>query len=189
MDFLGRPAPRPLIRELEARIGKTHESFQVEIDSNGYYDQCWWTLENETSLTAPSKTASVYSEAEAGFATAVFALFSVVGAVLNFLMIIAIVKNQKFRKEYLTPTLVSILVTDFVFSIYYLPIVSSSYYIRYHLIQDATDIVTPLLLVFSKKYFIIYYRDMPVSCGSFAYIAIVLFMTSALNLLGIAILR
>ena len=30
---------------------------------------------------------------------------------------------------------------------------------------------------------------MPVSCGSFAYIAIVLFMTSALNLLGIAILR
>ena len=35
----------------------------------------------------------------------------------------------------------------------------------------------------------IYYRDMPVSCGSFAYIAIVLFMTSALNLLGIAMLR
>ena len=30
---------------------------------------------------------------------------------------------------------------------------------------------------------------MTVSCESFAYIAIVLFMTSALNLLGIAILR
>ena len=137
MDFLGRPAPRPLIlNELESRIGKTHEAFQVGIDSDGYYDQCWWTLNdtNETASTAPSKTASVYSEAEAGFATAVFALFSVVGAVLNFLMIIAIVKNKKFRKEYLTPTLVSILVTDFVFSIYYLPIMSSSYYIRLLLI-------------------------------------------------------
>ena len=134
MDFLGRPAPRPLIlNELKSRIGKTHEAFQVEIDSNGYYDQCWWTLENETSPNVTRKTASVYSEAEAGFATGVFALFSVVGAVLNFLMIIAIVKNQKFRKEYLTPTLVSILVTDFVFSIYYLPIVSSSYYIRYNI--------------------------------------------------------
>ena len=41
---------------------------------------------------------------------------SVLGVVLNGLVIIAILKNPKLRKEYLTPAIVSLALTDFLYS-------------------------------------------------------------------------
>ena len=55
---------------------------------------------------------------------------------LNFLMIIALWKTPQFKKEYLTPTLVSISIGDFIFSIYVLPILSSSYVVRYDIASE-----------------------------------------------------
>ena len=114
-------------------LAKTSQAVLVLMDSDGFYDECWWTETKtfNTYLQSANETASVYPEIGTTLASVYFSMLSVVGSVLNFLMIISLLKAPAFRKEYLTPTLVSISIGDFILSIYVLPILSSSYYIRY----------------------------------------------------------
>ena len=112
-------------------LGDTDKSFNVALtDPKGYYTECWWTLNNTNDSITSGNTTTVYSDLESNIASGVFGLFAVLGSILNFVLIIAIMKSPQIRQEYLTPTLVSILVTDFGFSIYFLTILSSAYYTR-----------------------------------------------------------
>ena len=117
-------------------LAKTHQAILVPMDSDEFYDECWWTEKTSKYFEMPNATASVYPEIGTTLASIYFTLLSVVGSVLNFLMIIALLKTPQFKKEYLTPTLVSISIGDFIFSIYVLPILSASYVVRYDIASE-----------------------------------------------------
>ena len=49
---------------------------------------------------------------------------SIIGAVLNTLVIISLIRNPELRKGYLTPLIVSIAVTDLLFSVIACPVLA-----------------------------------------------------------------
>ena len=76
-------------------------------------------------------TGCVYSEA-ASMIGGIGALFTaIVGFTLNFLVICALMKTPSLRKEYLTPFLISLALTDILFSAMALPMTSARYFARY----------------------------------------------------------
>ena len=118
------------------RIGLTSESQKVDFNSSHNGDFCWWTL-NSTKVdpwpvyvNQHSRTTVVYADHASNLGGVIFAILSVPGAILNFLLIVALLKNTKIRQEYLTKTVVSIAITDFLWSIYWLPIMSLRYFTR-----------------------------------------------------------
>ena len=118
------------VSETGNRIGYTHMSYKLPLDSSNYYDVCWWTLGSEPFSFAVNDTTFVYTETESYIGGVIFALLSIVGAILNFLLIVALLSNSKLRKEYLTKTIVSIALTDFLWSICFLPLFSLHYFQR-----------------------------------------------------------
>jgi hypothetical protein len=71
-----------------------------------------------------TNTSFLLSENETTTAGILFALVSIPGAILNLLVISAIITSPELRKEYLAPSIASITVTDFLFSVYVLPTTS-----------------------------------------------------------------
>lgn len=97
-----------------------------------YHHACWLIVDHNTSFSRLSKdTHFVYSEAESITAGLVVAFESIVGSVLNLLVILALLKNSNLRKEYLTPAILSLALTDFLFSVFSLPVVSLHFFVRY----------------------------------------------------------
>ena len=105
----------------------------------------------------------MYSETEAMTAGGFNTLQSIVGSILNCMVILAILRSTDLRKEYLTPCILSIAITDFLFSIVVLPVMAITFF----------------------------QKDIPVSfgCSFSGFIGYTLFLISALNLLVIAALR
>ena len=135
-------------------------------NTSKYFECCWLMVDPKKSIEAiESKDPSfVYSMAESTVSGLLAMLLSIVGAILNFLVICAIRRSRALRKEYLTPSILCLSIIDFVFSVYILSVRS--------------------LLGFT--------RDMPLftgSCDIFAFVAFSLFQGSVLNLLGISTLR
>jgi hypothetical protein len=95
--------------------------YKLPFNTSESHDVCWWTLDGESTSIPVNDTTFAYSETERYIAGVIFALQSIIGAVLNFLLIIALLWNYKLRKEYLTKTIVSIAITDFLWSVYFLP--------------------------------------------------------------------
>ena len=78
-------------------------------------------LSNETDLS--NETGWVYSTGEGVFTGVVMSLFSIIGFTLNLHVIMALLKSRILRKEYLTSFIISLAVTDLVFSTITLPII------------------------------------------------------------------
>ena len=135
-------------------------------NTSKYFDCCWMMVDPNTEDEAVLSRypGYVYSSAQSTLAGLLAMLLSIVGAILNFLVICAIIRSRSLRKEYLTPSILCLSIVDFIFSIYILSFRS--------------------LLGFTK--------DMPLftgGCDIFAFVAFTLFQGSVLNLFGISTLR
>ena len=124
--------PQPDFSEnFGARLGVTSTAYNISFNSSNYHDVCWWTLEaqsTENEFIPENDTTFAYSEITCYITGAVFAIQSVIGTILNLLLIIALLRNTKLRKEYLTKTILSIVVTDFLWCVYFLPLMSIHYF-------------------------------------------------------------
>ena len=124
-----------------------------------YFETCWIkTNQNKLNLTFDI----FLPEPQASIVAFVVAIQSIAGIVLNFLVIASLLRNQQLRDSYLTPSIVSIAITDLLFS--FLSVVTFLYYA----IRDMA---------------------LPTGCQPFVHVFYALWLCSALNLLGIAALR
>merc|ERR1712126_67098 len=105
--------------------------------------------------------ALVYSEEATVLGGVISIILCVCGLILNSVVIFVIAKSPELQKEYLTPTIISISLTDWIFSIINLPI-------------QANFFIT---------------RGQPVGCNFYNFFGYVLWFCSAFNLVVIAILR
>ena len=90
----------------------------VKFNSSEYFDTCWMKIDprNKTSPLLPSHdTSFVYDETESMVAGYVSALESILGIILNVLVIATLLRNHKLRKDYLTPSIISISLADLLF--------------------------------------------------------------------------
>ena len=78
-----------------------------------------------------NKTEYVYSEAVSMVGGFGALMTGIVGSTLNLLVIFALLNTPSLRKEYLTPFMVSLALTDLLFSAIALPMRAVSYFIRY----------------------------------------------------------
>ena len=135
-------------------------------NTSKYFECCWLMVDPKASIQAieSNDPSFVYSKTESTISGLLAMLLSIVGAILNFLVICAIRRSRGLRKEYLTPSILFLSIIDFIFSVYILSVRS--------------------LLGFT--------RDMPLftgGCNIFAFVAFGLFQGSVINLLGISALR
>ena len=110
---------------INTRLGLTDQAWQVEFNSSSNGNFCWWTL-NSSEVD----TTLAYSNVQSDIAGVVLMLLSITGSILNFLLIVALLKNTKIRQEYLTKTVVSIAITDFLWNIIWCPVLSLRYFTR-----------------------------------------------------------
>ena len=135
-------------------------------NTSNYFECCWLMIDpkEEPEAVESKNPQFVYSIAES-MTTGVFAmLLSIVGAVLNFLVICAIKRSQTLRKEYLTPSILCLSIIDFIFSVY----------------------------ILSLRSMLGFMRDLPIlmgSCEVYGFVAFGLFQGSVFNLLGISMVR
>ena len=115
------------------------------------------------SLNISMKTDFWLPESDSVLAALAFAVVGLCGTLLNILVIVSLLRSVELRKGYLTPSIVSIAITDLIFSI-----VGGIYGSTHFFIRDV---------------------PLPSGCQAFSLIYYVLWMCSALNLLGIAVLR
>ena len=137
---------------------------RLELNTSNFFE--WFWIKYNATYNDPQlhllNTSYVYPEIESNFAGVGFALESIVGTILNLLVILALQRNSDFRKEYLTPSIVSIALTDLLHSVFTLPILSLHFFTK----------------------------DMTVAnCKIFNFFSYGLWFCSAWNLLGIAMLR
>ena len=132
---------------------------EIHFNSSNYFEKCWL----KTNKSTLNLTVDIYlPEPQASIMAFVVAIQVIAGIVLNFLVIASLLRNQQLRNSYLTPSIVSIAITDWLYSI---------------------------LSVIGFLYYAIRDMALPTGCQPYVYIFYVLWMCSALNLLGIAALR
>ena len=144
----------------------TYNEYQkVPLNSSSYFDECWLKVNTTSNMSSTISMETDFWLPEAGsfLAALAFAFESFVGTALNILVIVSLLRSSELRKGYLTPSIVSIAITDLIFSMF--------------------------ACTASATFFFV--RDMPLpnGCQAFSLIYYVLWMCSALNLFGIAILR
>ena len=137
----------------------------VTINTSKYFDQCWLKVDpcSNFPLVRSTDPSYVFSDTESILFGVYDIFLSVFGSAMNLLVILAILRSSELRKEYLTPSILSIALNDFIFSCGILPVTS--------------------LLGFMK--------DLPLPYGSelYGFITFVLWQGSIFNLLEVAILR
>lgn len=101
--------------------------FELRNLNNSYMTECW--LEVGDGLD--NNTDYVYSEAVSVIGGLGALITGIGGSMLNLLVIIAFMKTPSLRKEYLTPFMVSLAMTDLIFSAIALPMLAIGYFARY----------------------------------------------------------
>ena len=77
-----------------------------------------------------NETGWIYTAGQSIASSNVLMLLSVTGMFLNSLVILALVKTPSLRKEYLTPFIISLAVTDLIFSTFSLPMLAIRFAMR-----------------------------------------------------------
>ena len=77
-----------------------------------------------------TSTGFLYTNTESMVGGLVYAFTGIAGFILNFLVIIALMKTPSLRNEYLTPFIISLALTDVLFSALALPLRAVSYFAR-----------------------------------------------------------
>ena len=137
----------------------------VKINTSDYFDQCWLHVDPSSTIPIVRSTdpSFVYTPTESIIFGIGYIPLSIMGSVLNLLVMLAILKSPELRKEYLTPSIFSIALNDFIFSICTIPIAS-------------------LLGLM---------RDLPLPFGGefYGFVTLGLWQGSIFNLLSVAMLR
>ena len=100
----------------------------VNLTASDYNDYCYLKVDGNKLSNI---TDYCYSYAESLIAGVGATLQSVVGVTLNILVIIALLRTKSVRNEYITPAIVSLIVTDLLFSMFTLPMLAVRYFLGY----------------------------------------------------------
>ena len=103
----------------------------IDLDGESkYFEKCWKHTFNETNDLSGHKEDLdyVYSDFEANILGLIVAFMSITGTILNAFVIFALLRNQEIRKEYITPSIISIAITDLLFCVLCLPVHSFSFF-------------------------------------------------------------
>ena len=145
-------------------------SYYVKVPMNNSttenIETCWFYCDSSFSTSTFHKATDLgltVTEEESLAAGMTALITSIPGTILNFLVILAIIRSQVLRKEYLTPSIASIATTDLLFSIYVLPIAAHHHFKRI--------------------------ESWPGGCDVFGLFRYGLWMVSVFNLIGVAALR
>jgi hypothetical protein len=138
-------------------------SVPINISSSENHDSCWMRCDASYPPEYYNDTDFLLSESQTTLAGILATVACIPGAILNFLIILAIIRSPDLRKEYLAPSVASITVTDFLFSVY--------------------------VLAASSRHNINREYHYPEGCNFFGIMSWGLWMVSAFNLIGIAGLR
>ena len=136
----------------------------VPLNSSKYINTCWTKLNFLNSTFSHSSDPSYYYTYNQAMTEGVLnSLLAISGVVLNLIVIFVIMRNSGIRKEYLTPSFLSIAISDLMFS----------------------SVIIPALCIVS------FTEDVPfiTGCPSLTYFGFALWLCSALNLVGISVLR
>ena len=138
---------------------------KMYLNSSQYFDTCW--LKTVANLTTDQEKimdiSFIYSNTESILAGFFNLLQSIFGATLNFLVLFVLLRNPKLRNDNITPSIISIAVTDFLFCAYPLPAISVHW--------------------FTKDW------PLPFGCQFYSFVLYGLWLCSAWNLLGITAIR
>ena len=138
--------------------------YSIDLDGTSEYSKrCWKRTFNGTYELAEHQEDLdyVYSDLEANILGLIVAFMSITGTILNAFVIFVLLRNQEIRKEYITPSIISVAITDLLFCVLCLPVHSLSFF----------------------------KHDMPIDCKLFFAMGYGTWFCSAWNLLGVAILR
>ena len=100
----------------------------VNLTTSDYNDYCYLKVDGNKLNNI---TDYCYSHAESLIAGVGATLQSVAGVALNILVILALLKTKSVRNEYITPAIVSLIVTDLLFSMFTLPMLAVRYFLEY----------------------------------------------------------
>ena len=154
----------PITRSFRSEIYTPYVKL-VKLNSSEYFDQCWLHVDPSSTIPIVRSTdpSFVYTPTESIIFGVGYIPLSIMGSVLNLLVMLAILKSPELRKEYLTPSIFSIALNDFIFSICTIPIAS-------------------LLGLM---------RDLPLPFGGefYGFVTLGLWQGSIFNLLSVAMLR
>ena len=99
---------------------------------DAHMDICYLKVDMNLNWTdfglTDDSTDYVYSEGESILAGLGATFQAIAGTILNLLVIVALLKNTNLRKEYLTPAIISLSVTDLLFSVITLPALAHRYF-------------------------------------------------------------
>ena len=147
---------------------KILEYHEFQLSSSEYFSKCWMKVNSSVNVSLLQSNMSVdyvYSELESIIAGVLYAILSLGGLIMNFLIIVILLGSRRLRKEYIRPTIVSIAFNNFSYSLYTLPVQSIHFFMQ----------------------------DMPLpgntGCQPYGFITYGLWLGSAWNLLGAAVLR
>ena len=119
---------------------------KVNLSGSSYNDHCYLKTQfkklEDDDMDCPGdeidgycsllsdKTDWIYSTGHSITACLFLTPLSVAGFILNFLVILAVVKTPSLRKEYLSSFIISLAVTDLIMSTFTLPILVAKYAMR-----------------------------------------------------------
>ena len=151
----------------DEHIGETFDRFthfhEVPLLTSDYFNTCWTKIDFATERYISEDPSFHYTNAQSVTEGVFNILLSISGIILNLLVILAILRNKEIRKEYLTPSILSISCTDLIFSMLSIPSLS--------IISLTGDV------------------PFPSGCQFGSYVGYGLWLCSAFNLVGIAVLR
>ena len=99
-----------------------------------YNKQCY--LKVDVNSVLDNDTAYCYSTAVSIIGGLGATFQSMLGSFLNILVILALLNDASLRKEYLTPSIISLASTDLLFSMFSLPMVAIRYFVKYVYLND-----------------------------------------------------
>ena len=117
------------LKVLDRNANCSHNTSQrhyhwVALTDSEYNENCWMPVDgtldhNGNQISNPvisNDTSYVYDGIPTIWAGLGTGIESILGVILNGLIIMALLKNTKLRSDYLTPAIVSLALTDFLFS-------------------------------------------------------------------------
>ena len=100
----------------------------VNLTDSIYNFECY--LKTDVNYNLSNDTKFCYTPTESIVAGLGASLQGIAGTILNFLVIVALLGTKSIRHEYITPSILSLVVTDLLFSTVTLPIMATRYFVR-----------------------------------------------------------
>ena len=118
---------------------------EVNLSQSIYNTKCH--LKVGGSLTLSNKTDFVYSDEESLAAGICVMVIAALGVMFNVTTVAAVLQTRGLRREYLTPFIISLSLTEALFSLVALPVRATNYLMRY---ISSLNVYIPMLFSLYK---------------------------------------